>query len=544
MIDPRNELDCAFAENPDWRPWIGYSFGRPERIYFPNNGPRKNDPHEPLARRRDLARLRRIVADAEARGKQVHAVGSGWSFSSVTFTPGYLVASRDLNEILPIEQLHIPASIRDMAVFAHGGCTLERVIHHIDHPAARPRRALQTFAGSRGMTLAGVLSTGTHGSQVREPLLGDAMLALMVVAEGGKTYWIQRADGPVAPGDVPFDGFDGEVIADDEVMNAATLSLGCFGIIYAVLLSVKPMYWWEASRAEHIVGRDFEWFAPGPELGRALDDPEVQFLEVVLNPFATRRTARGERGHTVRVTTCRAAEPLGDVPEELSFWGAGRGSTSSDVPLRSTLRLVRAMGSGWVRSRVAPSTLPAVIPHAVDAFIDNLRSVEPSRWVSRCHDFIGGYLPLRIASCEVAFPRARTPTMLAAIARWAERSCQGPRPFALPGAVSLRYTLRSSATLSIFGDRAGEVYDTGAEICALQPIYGRERTREGLLECVDELVALGATPHWGQLHRPSRATTHARFGERVESWRRAYRRLNPTGRTFGSEFARAAGLFD
>ena len=32
-------------------------------------------------------------------------------------------------------------------------------------------------------------------------------------------------------------------------------------------------------------------------------------------------------------------------------------------------------------------------------------------------------------------------------------------------------------------------------------------------------------------------------GERLESWRRAYRRLNPAGRTFGSEYARSAGLF-
>ena len=88
VIEPANELHCAFSEKSEWRPWIGYSFGQPERVYFPSNRPRRAaaDPGEALSSRRDLARLRHVVVEAEAQGKQVHAVGRGWSFSSVGFT--------------------------------------------------------------------------------------------------------------------------------------------------------------------------------------------------------------------------------------------------------------------------------------------------------------------------------------------------------------------------------------------------------------------------------------------------------------------------
>ena len=153
---------------------------------------------------------------------------------------------------------------------------------------------------------------------------------------------------------------------------------------------------------------------------------------------------------------------------------------------------------------------------------------------------------MRIASCVVSFPSALTPRVLSTIARWVRTSCEQPRPFALPGAISIRYSAPSSSTLAIFGTRAGgAVYDTGAEFAALQPIHGRDHTRNSMLACVDELLKLGAIPHWGQLHLPSPATTLAQFGgERLASWRRAHRRLNPSGRTFGSDYARKAGLLE
>lgn len=549
LVEPENELHCAYAEGPGWKPWIGYSFGRPDRIYFPNNRARSGDvaAGEALAARRDLARLRNLVIDAESSGKQVHAVGSGWSFSSVAFTSGHLVSTRGiqesalgLDEILPIEQLHIPEHVREMSVFVHGGCTLDRVMRHIDHADASPRRALVACGGSAGQTVAGLISTGTHGSHPHEAPPSDAVLALLVVAEGGKVYWIQRPDGPVARGGVPYADFEGEVIADAATMDAAILSLGCFGIIYAVLMKVRPIRWLLATRVERRLGSDLSWLAPASELRTVLESPATQFVEVVLNPHLT-NAGGGASSHTAHFTTCRLAPAGGVRPSELP-----------PLPLRTKLELIWILGKLRLLTRVAPAYAAARVPHYVDRFIRTMRPLETTCWVSRCHDLVARTAPeIRVASCEVAFPREMTVPVVDRLTRWVRKAAEGPRPFVFPGAVSLRYSAPSRATLSMITRRDGGPngspvdYDTTAEIFAVEMIHGRDRTRARLTECVDDLVRLGAIPHWGQIHRPNPAVTLCSFGaERLRAWRRAYRRLNPTRRTFENDFARAAGLLE
>jgi hypothetical protein len=39
----------------------------------------------------------------------------------------------------------------------------------------------------------GALSTGTHGGDFDRPPLADAVVALHLVADGGKHYWIERS---------------------------------------------------------------------------------------------------------------------------------------------------------------------------------------------------------------------------------------------------------------------------------------------------------------------------------------------------------------
>jgi hypothetical protein len=539
-IEPADDLRCAYIEGADWKPWIGYSYGRPDRIYFPTNRPRAgaNGHIEAIAVRRDLARLRNLVRDAEEHGKQVHVVGSGWSFTSAPFTSGYLVSTaprqgilprapgRALDEILPIDQLHVDPAVKQLAVFAHGGCTLETVMDHIE-PSGRV--VVSPYASCR-QTLAGLISTGTHGAVTREAPPADAVLGLAVVAEGGKLYWLQREHGPVARGDVPFDGFDGEVIADDAIMDAAILSLGCLGIIYAVLLRVRPIYHLASSCFERVLPTtDFSYFAADGEIAGLAADPDVQSIEILINPSVSRELA-GAPAHTVHVTVGRAHH---HVPMK---W--------VDMTIKQAAQFAWYISSDVVRARVARGSLVDELPRQVDAILAKTRPLTPDGpRIGNPHAFIArGAPPIRVSVGECTFPRTRAPEVVEAIVRWV--AAQKPA-FVLPGAICLRYAHPSRATLSPLGTVRGIVHDMSCEVFALQAVYGLDETRERLLDVMRVMESMGGAPHWGKLHAPARDKTLDRFGaDKLAAWRRAVRRLNPTRRTFENDFARAAGLFD
>ncbi|MGG7569801.1 hypothetical protein [Streptomyces sirii] len=59
--------------------------------------------------------------------------------------------------------------------------------------------AFPRLGGAGGQTVVGALSTGTHGGDWDRPSLADAVVALRLVADGGKRYWIEPVDGNEPP---------------------------------------------------------------------------------------------------------------------------------------------------------------------------------------------------------------------------------------------------------------------------------------------------------------------------------------------------------
>ena len=51
--------------------------------------------------------------------------------------------------------------------------------------------AFRTLGDSGGQTVFGALTTGTHGGDHREPPIADSVVAIHLVADGGKHYWIE-----------------------------------------------------------------------------------------------------------------------------------------------------------------------------------------------------------------------------------------------------------------------------------------------------------------------------------------------------------------
>jgi hypothetical protein len=144
---------------------------------------------------------------------------------------------------------------QDGTFFYHveAGITMADLDQLLNHHS--PRLAIQASGGSPGATLAGTLSTATHGGEFKFPLLVDRVRAIHLVGPGGEQWWIEGAQSIADPvslqarypaldaahfigGD--FAGIPG--LAAQDVLNAVIVSMGTMGVIYSVVLEVVPQF--------------------------------------------------------------------------------------------------------------------------------------------------------------------------------------------------------------------------------------------------------------------------------------------------------------
>ena len=147
-----------------------------------------------------------------------------------------------------------------------GGITIEELGPLLD--AQSPRLALEASGGNPGATLAGSISTGTHGAEQSTPLLVDRVKAIHLVGPGGLQWWIE-GDQSIADVDALLARhpcldrtriITGKArikgATPQDWLNAVVVSLGCMGAIYSLIIEVTPLTgmrevvtqttWWNA----------------------------------------------------------------------------------------------------------------------------------------------------------------------------------------------------------------------------------------------------------------------------------------------------------
>lgn len=164
--------------------------------------------------------------------------------------------------------------------------------------------AFETLGGAGGQTVVGAFSTGTHGGDFDRGAVADSVVAIHLVADGGDHYWIEAVDDhryhPQLTDDAKLRAlyaapeFGGpakfHIIRDNNVLNAARVAVGRFGIIYSVVVRATPQYaLWERRRL-HLwqdVKQQISVNSPGnpglfqDPLGQAPNPPQ-RFLQVVV----------------------------------------------------------------------------------------------------------------------------------------------------------------------------------------------------------------------------------------------------------------------
>ncbi len=250
------------------------------------------------------------IREAEANQMHVHAFGSTWSFSDCAITPDYLIDTTRLNKPIQTVQKALRDGQSSFVYHVEAGITIKDLYTNLD----RLGLALVTMGGSSGQTLAGAISTGTHGGDKFMAPLADSVLAIHLVGTGGTQYWVEPSSGItdssllrqfVVPDIEPKN-----IIYDDATFDAVLVSLGCMGIIYAVVLRVREPY----DLVETTVTTTWREFLQ--TASAHLNDPVNRFLQVAVDPYTD------SNNNNLCLVTTRAEAPLTDPVQRPDTSGA------------------------------------------------------------------------------------------------------------------------------------------------------------------------------------------------------------------------------
>jgi FAD/FMN-containing dehydrogenase len=152
-----------------------------------------------------------IVKDALARGGRVRTRGGGHSWSHLVVTDDTLLQLDKLNRGLIADVLKRRYTVQ-------AGIRLKELIHNL----ALDGLALRNLGSITEQSIAGAISTGTHGTGIRLGNLPMSIVGMKLVTGTGDLLTITEAD--------------------TDLLNAARVSLGALGIITQVTVDCVPMY--------------------------------------------------------------------------------------------------------------------------------------------------------------------------------------------------------------------------------------------------------------------------------------------------------------
>jgi hypothetical protein len=159
--------------------------------------------------------------------------------------------------------------------------------------------AFRTLGAAGGQTVFGALTTGTHGGDFVGPPIADDVVALHLVADGGRHFWLEPPLDPGAPtltDDFKLNALYGsdtyggphnfKICRDPDVFHAVLVGAHRFGVVYSLVLKARRQYMMRETRVlgtwqnvrTHIASED-DWLYQDP--------PTNKFLQIVvcLTPF-------------------------------------------------------------------------------------------------------------------------------------------------------------------------------------------------------------------------------------------------------------------
>jgi FAD-linked oxidoreductase len=194
MADTSGGLkDASSSSSTAWQNWSGIQKANPSQFPIPA----------------DEAALRAFMASAKG---EIRPMGAGHSFSPLVPTSGAIVSLDQFSGLIAVDK-------KAMTVTVHAGTRLGVLARALDEQGL----ALRNLPDIDVQSLAGAISTATHGTGSTLPALHADVIGLRIVTPGGKVVELHED-------------------RDKDAMAAARVALGSFGVISQITLRVLPVY--------------------------------------------------------------------------------------------------------------------------------------------------------------------------------------------------------------------------------------------------------------------------------------------------------------
>ena len=165
-----------------------------------------------LSKPQTESELQQVVQSAQASGRRVKAVGSGHSFTAIAVSEEVLVDLSNYDEIVAIDKMN-------QTVTVQSGIQLSK----LNQALYENSLAMQNLGDIAYQTIAGAISTSTHGTGAKFTGIANQVVALRIVL----------ADSSIV---------ECSANVNAQLFSCARVGLGALGLISTVTLKVVPAF--------------------------------------------------------------------------------------------------------------------------------------------------------------------------------------------------------------------------------------------------------------------------------------------------------------
>lgn len=180
----------------EWRNWAGDERCLPAAIVHP----------------RSLAEISAALESAMREGWRVRVAGAGHSFSDIACSEGMLLVLDRMQSVLDVDR-------QSGLVRVQAGITIAR----LNEQLAAHGLALENLGDIDVQSIAGAISTATHGTGARLRNIPSQVVSMTLVFADGSTFECSREN-------------------DSELFRAARVGLGVLGVVAEVTLRCVPAF--------------------------------------------------------------------------------------------------------------------------------------------------------------------------------------------------------------------------------------------------------------------------------------------------------------
>ncbi|KAG7663067.1 ALO1 [[Candida] subhashii] len=190
--------------------WAGTFYCKPQAIFQPTN----------------LEEIKELINQARLNNKTIMTIGSGHSPSDLTMTKEWLCNLDNFNQIINQQEFYGPCinnpsekEVKFVDLTVEAGCR----IYELNEYLKKHQLAIQNLGSISEQSIAGLISTGSHGSTQYHSLLSQQVVSISFLNSSGKLINCSSIENP-------------------HYFKAILLSLGKIGIITHVTLRTRPKF--------------------------------------------------------------------------------------------------------------------------------------------------------------------------------------------------------------------------------------------------------------------------------------------------------------